>query len=145
MNDLRYLFINISRSKKYVCRVTKSCVFKLLQNVENSLQNYPENPGNCVSWIPDFKIFPGEHVPGSPYISRAEGARLSFPTSMLWCRHCCHAYGAVHMSRANRTDSILSPLMLELNTEEGFMAYTAPEDAQRPRAVYAINPDFRGI
>ena len=37
--------------------------------------------------------------------------------------------------------------MLELNTEEGFMAYTAPEDAQRPtpRAVYAINPDFRGI
>ena len=35
--------------------------------------------------------------------------------------------------------------MLDLNTEEGFMAYTAPEDAQRPRAVYAINPDFRGI
>ena len=35
--------------------------------------------------------------------------------------------------------------MLELNTEEGFMAYTVPEDAQRPRAVYAINPDFRGI
>ena len=36
--------------------------------------------------------------------------------------------------------------MLELNTDkEGFMAYTAPEDAQRPRAVYAINPDFRGI
>ena len=35
---------------------------------------------------------------------------------------------------------------LELNTEkEGFMAYTAREDAQRPRAVYAINPDFRGI
>ena len=36
--------------------------------------------------------------------------------------------------------------MLELNTEkEGFMAYTAPEGAQRPRAVYAIDPDFRGI
>ena len=36
--------------------------------------------------------------------------------------------------------------MLELNTEkEGFMAYTAREDAQRPRAVYAINPDFRGF
>ena len=35
--------------------------------------------------------------------------------------------------------------MLELNTEEGFMAYTAPEDVQRPRAVYARNPDFRGI
>ena len=36
--------------------------------------------------------------------------------------------------------------MLELNTEkEGFMAYTAPEDAQRPRAVYAINPNIRGI
>ena len=35
---------------------------------------------------------------------------------------------------------------LELNTEkEGFMAHTAPEDAHRPRAVYAINPDFRGI
>ena len=32
---------------------------------------------------------------------------------------------------------------LELNTEkEGFMAYTAREDAQRPRAVYAINPSF---
>ena len=25
------------------------------------------------------------------------------------------------------------------------MAYTAREDAQRPRAVYAINPDFRGF
>ena len=37
-------------------------------------------------------------------------------------------------------------IMLELNTEkEGFMVYTAPEDAQRPRAVYAIDPDFRGI
>ena len=36
--------------------------------------------------------------------------------------------------------------MLELNTDkEGFMAYTAPEDAQRPRTVYAINPNFRGI
>ena len=36
--------------------------------------------------------------------------------------------------------------MLELDTEkEGFMVYTAPEDAQRPRSVYAINPDFRGI
>ena len=35
---------------------------------------------------------------------------------------------------------------LELNTEkEGFMAYTDPEDAQRPRAVYGINPDFRSI
>ena len=33
--------------------------------------------------------------------------------------------------------------MLELNTEkEGCMSYTAPEDAQRPRAVYAINPVF---
>ena len=36
--------------------------------------------------------------------------------------------------------------MLELNTErQGFMSYTAPEDAQRQRAVYAISPDFRGI
>ena len=36
--------------------------------------------------------------------------------------------------------------MLELNTEkEGFMAYTPREDAQRPKAVYAIKPDFRGI
>ena len=52
------MFINISRSKKYMCRVSKSCVFKLLQNLENSLQNYPENPGNCVSGIPDFKILP---------------------------------------------------------------------------------------
>ena len=42
--------------------------------------------------------------------------------------------------------TVMSNCMLELNTEkEGFMAYTAPEDAQRPRAVYAINPDFRGI
>ena len=32
--------------------------------------------------------------------------------------------------------------MLELNTEEGFMVYTAPEDVQCPRAVYAINSDF---
>ena len=35
--------------------------------------------------------------------------------------------------------------MLELNTEEGFMAYTAPEDGQHLWTVYAINPDFRGI
>ena len=62
-SSFRYLFINISRSKKYMCRVTKSCVFKLLQNLENSLQNYSENPGNCVSGIPDFKIFTGEHGP----------------------------------------------------------------------------------
>ena len=42
--------------------------------------------------------------------------------------------------------SVQSRCMLELNTEEeGFMAYTAREEAQRPRAVYAINPDFRGI
>ena len=35
---------------------------------------------------------------------------------------------------------------LELNTEKGgFMVYTTPEDAQLPRAVYAINPDFRDI
>ena len=30
---------------------------------------------------------------------------------------------------------------LELNTEEGFMAYTAPEDAQRPRAS-ALTTNF---
>ena len=37
-------------------------------------------------------------------------------------------------------------IKLELNTEkEGCMSYTAPEDAQRPRAVYDIRPDFRGI
>ena len=36
--------------------------------------------------------------------------------------------------------------MLELNTEkEGCMSYTTPEDAQRPRDVYDIHPDFRGI
>ena len=35
---------------------------------------------------------------------------------------------------------------LELSTEkEGCMSYTTPEDAQRPRAVYDIHPDFRGI
>ena len=36
--------------------------------------------------------------------------------------------------------------MLELNTEkEGCMSYTARKNAQRPRAVYDIHPDFRGI
>ena len=36
--------------------------------------------------------------------------------------------------------------MLQLNTEkEGCMSYTIPEDAQCPRAVYDIHPDFRGI
>ena len=35
---------------------------------------------------------------------------------------------------------------LELNTEkEECMSYTTPADAQRPRAVYDIHPDFRGI
>ena len=35
---------------------------------------------------------------------------------------------------------------LELNTEkEGCMSYTTPEDALRPRVVYDIHPDFRGI
>ena len=33
--------------------------------------------------------------------------------------------------------------MLELNIEKGFVAYTAPEDAQRPRAVYVVNPTFK--
>ena len=33
--------------------------------------------------------------------------------------------------------------MLELDTEkEGCMSYTTTEDAQRPRAVYDIHPDF---
>ena len=41
-------------------------------------------------------------------------------------------------------DVPLKVFMLELNTEEEFMAYTAPEDAQRQRAVYAIRSDFRG-
>ena len=44
-----------------------------------------------------------------------------------------------------KSKAILNPVSckLELNTEkEGFMAYTAPEDAQHPRPVYAINPDF---
>ena len=36
-----------------------------------------------------------------------------------------------------------SVCMLELNTEkEGCISYAAPEDAQRPRAVYDIHPDF---
>ena len=42
-------------------------------------------------------------------------------------------------------EEITRKCMLELNTEEGFMVYTAHEDVQRLRAVYAINPDFRGI
>ena len=88
-SSFRYLFINISRSKKYMCRVTKSCVFKLLQNLENSLQNYPENPGNCVSGIPDFKIIPGEHAPGPPWVPRAPRREIvPPPTSMPWHRHC---------------------------------------------------------
>ena len=56
-------FINVFRSNKYTCRVTKNCAFKLLYDLENSLHYYPENPGNCISGIPDFKIFPGEHAP----------------------------------------------------------------------------------
>ena len=37
-------------------------------------------------------------------------------------------------------------IKLELNTEKGgCMSYTTPENAQRPRAVYDIHPDFRGI
>ena len=41
---------------------------------------------------------------------------------------------------------VMDLIMLELNTEkEGCMSYTTPEDAQRPRAVYDIHPDFRGI
>ena len=36
-----------------------------------------------------------------------------------------------------------SVCMLELNTEkEGCISYAAPEDAQRPRAVYDVHPDF---
>ena len=56
-------FINVSRSSKYTCRVTKNCAFKFLYDLENSHHYYPENPGNCISGIPDFKIFPGEHAP----------------------------------------------------------------------------------
>ena len=59
-------FINVPRPNKYTCRVTKNCAFKLLYDLENSLHYYPENPGNCISGIPDFKIFPGEHAPGPP-------------------------------------------------------------------------------
>ena len=59
-------FSNVSRSNKYTCRVTKNCAFKLLYDLENLLHYYPENPGNCISAIPDFKIFPGEHAPGPP-------------------------------------------------------------------------------
>ena len=92
MNDLllRYLFINISRSKKYMCRVTKSCVFKLLQNLENWLQNYPENPENCVSGIPDFKIFPGEHAPPPTRQKNAQVVQgwWKQPWTMLCCPHC---------------------------------------------------------
>ena len=43
-------------------------------------------------------------------------------------------------------DVPIKVFMLELNTEKKeFMAYIAPEDAQRQRAVYAISSDFRGI
>ena len=30
----------------------------MLYNLGNSVQYYPENQGNCISGIPDFKIFP---------------------------------------------------------------------------------------
>ena len=59
-------FINVSRSNKYTCRVMENCAFKLLYDLENSLHYYPENPGNCISGIPDFKIFTGEHALGPP-------------------------------------------------------------------------------
>ena len=49
-------------------------------------------------------------------------------------------------THAEQTIFVAHTFKLELNTEkEGLMAYTAPEDAQRPRAVYAINSDFLGI
>ena len=56
-------------------------------------------------------------------------------------------YDAAARRRAFKTKNVfIEDNKLELNTEkEGFMAYTVREDAQRPRAVYAINPDFRGI
>ena len=41
-------------------------MFKMLYNIGNSVQYYPENQGNCISGIPDFKIFTGEHAPGPP-------------------------------------------------------------------------------
>ena len=42
-------------------------------------------------------------------------------------------------------DVPIKVFMLELNTEkEEFKAYTAPEDAQRQKVVYAISSDFRG-
>ena len=59
-------FINVSRSNKYTCRDTKNCAFKLLYDLENSLHYYPENSGNSISGIPDFKIFPTEHALGRP-------------------------------------------------------------------------------
>ena len=62
-------FISVSRSNKYTCRVTKNCAFKFLYDLENSLHYYPENPGNCMSGIPDFKIFAGEHALEPPRLS----------------------------------------------------------------------------
>ena len=69
-----------------------------------------------------------------------------------WPKYSGHNYAVQHAVH-NSNDLIklvwfmvTFQFKLELNTEkEGFMAYTAREDAQRPRAVYAINPDFRGI
>ena len=49
-----------------MCRITKNCVVKLLYNLGNSLQYYPENPGNCISGIPDFKIFFWGSMPPDP-------------------------------------------------------------------------------
>ena len=49
-----------------MCIVYENCVFNLLYNLGNTVQNYSENPGYCISGVPDFKIFPGEHAPGPP-------------------------------------------------------------------------------
>ena len=67
-------FINVSRSNKYTCRVTKNCAFKLLYDLENSLHYYPENPGNYTSPTGDsrFQNFPGVACPRTPL----DGSRL---------------------------------------------------------------------
>ena len=92
-------FINVSRSNKYTCRVMKNCAFKLLNDLENSLHYYPENPGNCISGIPDFKIFPGEHAPGPPRWLAPSVRDCAPPTSTPWRRYRRHKNQAFHTNR----------------------------------------------
>ena len=50
----------------------------------------------------------------------------------------CEAF-SIHMD-FEAANTQLSDFVVQ--SQEGCMSYTAPEDAQRPRAVYDTHPDF---